>query len=66
MKARSFHRLFPPADSSMASELVDTAQAILTASDTVISTRYRDEDRAWRKEDLEWRMVEREFMCACY
>lgn len=50
----------------MASELVDTAQAILTASDTVISTRYRDEDRAWRKEDLEWRMVEREFMCACY
>ncbi|KAI3435756.1 hypothetical protein D9Q98_001814 [Chlorella vulgaris] len=46
----------------MASELIDTAQAILTASDTVISKAYRDEDRRWRKEDIAWREREAEFM----
>ena len=45
----------------MASELIDTAQALLTAGDTVISKAYRDEDRRWRKEDMAWRDCEREF-----
>ena len=48
----------------MASELIDTAQAILTATDTAISKAYRDEDRVWRKEDLGWREQERQLMCA--
>lgn len=47
----------------MASELIDTAQAILTATDTALSKAYRDEDRAWRKDDLSWREQERQFMC---
>lgn len=49
----------PPA---MASELIDTAQAILTATDTALSKAYREEDRAWRKDDLAWRDQERQFM----
>lgn len=48
----------------MAAELIDTAQAILTATDTALSKAYREEDRAWRKDDLAWRDAEREFMCA--
>ena len=48
----------------MASELIDTAQAILTATDTAISKAYRDEDRVWRKDDLAWREQERQLMCA--
>lgn len=46
----------------MASELIDTAQAILTATDTALSKAYRDEERAWRKDDLAWRSDERAFM----
>lgn len=46
----------------MASELIDTAQAILTATDTAISKAYRDEDRVWRRDDLVWREEERQFM----
>ncbi|KAL4429616.1 hypothetical protein ABPG77_008665 [Micractinium sp. CCAP 211/92] len=46
----------------MAAELIDTAQAILTATDTALSKAYREEDRAWRKDDLGWRQVERAFM----
>ncbi|PRW59460.1 Calcium release-activated calcium channel isoform A [Chlorella sorokiniana] len=47
---------------AMASELIDTAQAILTATDTALSKAYREEDRAWRKDDLAWREQERQFM----
>jgi hypothetical protein len=50
----------------MASELIDTAQAILTATDTAISKAYRDEDRVWRKDDLAWREQERQLMCAAH
>ncbi|KAL4458369.1 hypothetical protein ABPG75_013234 [Micractinium tetrahymenae] len=45
----------------MAAELIDTAQAILAATDTALSKANRDEDRAWRKDDLGWRQEERTF-----
>lgn len=47
----------------MAGELIETAQALLTATDTALSKAWRDEERAWRKADLSWRDTEREFMC---
>lgn len=46
----------------MASELIDTAQALLTATDTALSKAYRDEDRGWRAADLGWREAEKSFM----
>jgi hypothetical protein len=49
--------------SSMAGELMDTAQAILAASDAVMNKAWRDEDRLWRRDDLAFREREAEFMC---
>lgn len=47
----------------MAGELIDTAQAILAASDTVMNKAWRDEDRLWRKDDMAFREREAKFMC---
>ena len=45
-----------------ASDLIDTAQALLTATDTALSRAWREEERGWRREDLAWRDQEREYM----
>lgn len=39
---------------------MDTAQALLQATDTALSRAWRDEDRGWRKADLAWRDHARE------
>jgi hypothetical protein len=40
---------------SRSAEVIDSLQAVLTGVDTALSRQWRDEERAWRTVDLQWR-----------